>query len=60
MEVAGGSAGGKQNGKNITPEELKDRVIYEVRAQLMFSRILNFLKPNCFKKQFSSSSFLLT
>merc|ERR1719509_431419 len=31
MEVAGGSAGGKQNRKNITPEELKDRVIYEER-----------------------------
>ena len=33
MEVAGGSAGGKQNRKNITPEELKDRVNYEVRSQ---------------------------
>ena len=44
MEVVGGSAGGKQNRKNITPEELKTAgVIYEVRAQLMFSRILNFL-----------------
>ena len=34
MEVVGGSAGGKQNRKNITPEELKTAgVIYEVRAQ---------------------------
>ena len=41
MEVVGGSAGGKQNRKNITPEELKTAgVIYEVRAHHMFSRIL--------------------
>ena len=32
MEVVGGSAGGKQNRKNITPEELKSAgVIYEER-----------------------------
>ena len=38
MEVAGGSAGGKQNRKNITPEELKAaKVIHEVSGQLMFS-----------------------
>ena len=51
MEVAGGSAGGKQNRKNITPEELKGRVIYEVRDQLMFSRIPNFLSVIVFSRK---------
>ena len=56
MEVAGGSAGGKQNRKNITPEELKDRVNYEVRAQLMFSRIPNFLSVIVFS---NNNSYIL-
>ena len=52
MEVVGGSAGGKQNRKNITPEELKTAgVIYEVRDQLIISRILNFLSVIIFSRK---------
>ena len=61
MEVVGGSAGGKQSRKNITPEELnKAEVIYEVSAQLMFSRILKFLfaRNNVFLKKPSDFEIL--
>ena len=47
MEVVGGSAGGKQNRKNITPEELKNAEVIHEERRLPVGDFLWIARSKC-------------